>query len=77
MRRYAQLRDGEQDALQQDYHSRLYRLDQEHCYALPDGSRFRGTIRGVEPTGALCIEKEMGELQSFLFKEVEFVIQCR
>ncbi len=77
MRRYAQLRDGEQDALQQDYHSRLYRLDQEHCYALPDGSRFRGTIRGVEPTGALCIENESGELLSFLFKEVEFVIQCR
>ena len=74
MRRYAQLRDGEQDALQQDYHSRLYRLDQEHWYARPDGSRFRGTIRGVEPTGALRIETETGEQLSFLFKEVEFII---
>lgn len=77
MARYEQLRDGGAKELQADYHQRLYRLGQEHCYALPDGSRFRGIIRGVEPTGALRIENERGELLSFLFKEVEFVIQGR
>lgn len=77
MARYEQLREGGAKELQADYHQRLYRLDQEHCYALPDGSRFRGIIRGVEPTGALRIENERGELLSFLFKEVEFVIQGR
>lgn len=77
MARYEQLRDGGAKELQVDYHQRLYRLGQEHCYALPDGSRFRGIIRGVEPTGALRIENERGELLSFLFKEVEFVIQGR
>ena len=77
MARYEQLRDGCAVELQADYHQRLYRLGQEHCYALPDGSRFRGIIRGVEPTGALRIENERGELLSFLFKEVEFVIQGR
>ncbi|MBQ5923500.1 MAG: biotin--[Alistipes sp.] len=51
MARYEQLRDGGAVELQTDYHQRLYRLGQEHCYALPDGSRFRGIIRGVEPTG--------------------------
>ena len=77
MARYEQLREGGAKELQTDYHQRLYRLGQEHCYALPDGSRFRGIIRGVEPTGALRIENERGELLSFLFKEVEFVIQGR
>lgn len=77
MARYEQLREGGAKELQADYHQRLYRLGQEHCYALPDGSRFRGIICGVEPTGALRIENERGELLSFLFKEVEFVIQGR
>ena len=77
MARHEQLREGGAKELQADYHQRLYRLGQEHCYALPDGSRFRGIIRGVEPTGALRIENERGELLSFLFKEVEFVIQGR
>lgn len=77
MARYEQLREGGAKELQADYHQRLYRLGQEHCYALPDGGRFRGIIRGVEPTGALRIENERGELLSFLFKEVEFVIQGR
>jgi BirA family biotin operon repressor/biotin-[acetyl-CoA-carboxylase] ligase len=77
MARYEQLREGGAKELQADYHQRLYRLGQEHCYALPDGSRFRGIIRGVEPMGALRIENERGELLSFLFKEVEFVIQGR
>ena len=77
MARYEQLREGGAKDLQADYHQRLYRLGQEHCYALPDDSRFRGIIRGVEPTGALRIENERGELLSFLFKEVEFVIQGR
>ena len=77
MARYTQLREGQGEELQRDYHARLYRLGEEHCYALPDGSRFRGTIRGVEPTGALRIENEHGEQLSFLFKEVEFLIDGR
>ena len=47
MARYEQLRDGCAVELQADYHQRLYRLGQEHCYALPDGSRFRGIIRAA------------------------------
>lgn len=71
--RYAMLRRGEEDTLQRDYHCRLYRRDEEHWYALPDGSRFRGTIRGVEPSGALRVEHTDGEERSYLFKEIEFV----
>ena len=77
MRRYEQLRAGESEALQREYHQSLYRLDNEHWYALPDGSRFRGTIRGVAESGALAIEDDEGALHHFLFKEVEFVIAQR
>ena len=72
MSRYEQLRAGEWEMLQREYHLRLYRRGEWHWYALPDGERFRGRILGVESTGALRIEMESGEEQVFLFKEVEF-----
>jgi BirA family biotin operon repressor/biotin-[acetyl-CoA-carboxylase] ligase len=74
VRRYEQLRGGDGETLQKDYHRSLYRLDSQYYYALPDGTRFRGTIRGVAESGALAIEHEQGELHHYLFKEVEFVI---
>lgn len=77
MSRFDQLRAGEWEMLQREYHLRLYRRGEWHWYALPDGERFRGRILGVESTGALRIEMESGEEQAFLFKEVEFVIETR
>lgn len=77
MARYEQLRDGGAVQVQAAYHAKMYRRGEEHWYALPAGERFRGTIRGVEPSGALCIETEGGELRKFLFKEVEFIIEAR
>lgn len=74
MARYEQLRAGDEQALQEDYHQHLYRLGALHWFTLPNGRRFRGTIRGVEPTGALRIEDEKRNEHSFLFKEVEFNI---
>ena len=75
--RYAALRDGDSESVRGDYHSLLYRLGEEHWYALPDGSRRRGTIRGVEPSGALRVEHADGSERSYLFKEIEFVIEGR
>lgn len=72
--RYEQLRSGDEQRLQADYHHNLYRRDRLCWYALPDGSRFRGTILGVESTGALRIANELGQEHSYLFKEVEFVL---
>ena len=72
--RYAMLRDGGAETLQRDYRRLLYRRDEEHWYALPDGSRFRGTIRGAEPSGALIVESADGATRSYLFKEIEFVL---
>ena len=73
--RYEMLRRGEIKQLHLDYHQRLYRLGEEHTYALPDGTRFRGVIEGVESQGALKITTPQGEAYKFLFKEVEFVLK--
>ena len=73
--RYSQLQSGQSEILQSDYHSLLYRLGEKHLYALPDGSRLQGIIRGVEPTGALKIETEDGRERAFLFKEIEFLLK--
>lgn len=76
--RYNAVRTGGEalESLQRDYHSHLYRLDEEHWYGRPDGSRFRGTIRGVEPTGALLVEDaSTGEVRGYLFREIEFVLK--
>ncbi len=56
-----------------EYCSRLYRKGVEAEYALPDGTRFRGRICDVEPTGALLVDTAEG-VRRFLFKEVAFVI---
>ena len=75
MERYEMLRRGEEQQLQADYHELLYRRDALHWYFLPDGKAFRGTIRGVEPSGALIVENEKGEQRSYLFKEIEFSVK--
>lgn len=72
--RYSQLQNGEWDRLQTDYHSVLYRRDERHTYALADGTRFEGVIRGVKPAGDLIVEWEDGKQRSYLFKEIEFVL---
>lgn len=75
--RYMQLRQGEAGALQEEYRNTLYRLDEQHWFALPDGNSFRGTIRGVEASGALLVEEEEGAVGSYMFKEIEFVLKNR
>ena len=74
MQRYEQLRRGEEQALQEDYHERLYRLGALQWFALPSGRKFRGTIMGVRETGALCVEDEKRQRQEYLFKEIEFMV---
>ena len=74
MARYEQLRGGDVESLQEDYHENLFRLGALNWFALPDGRRFRGTIRGVEPSGALRVEDEKRVECSYLFKEIEFLL---
>lgn len=75
--RYSQLREGAAEQLQRDYHERMYRLNEQHTYALPSGERFEATLRGVLPSGDLLLDHADGSRHSYLFKEVEFVIASR
>ena len=73
MLRLESLDEGCAEPLHREYCERMYRLGVEAQFALPDGSRFQGTIRGVESQGALIIATDSGE-RRFLFKEVAFVL---
>lgn len=74
-RRYSQLREGRFEQLEAEYSRRLYRLDEKHWFALPDGERSRGIIRGIDISGALKVENEEGKVNSYMFKEIEFVLK--
>lgn len=74
MHNYESLRKGEKEAVQQRYRAKMYRLDECRTFALPDGSRFEATIRGVRPAGELILEHSDGSVKEYLFKEIEFVL---
>ena len=72
-RNYEALREM-QNALHERYNSLLYRLNEYHTYALPNGEKFQAKILGTASSGALRLEDEQGRAKDYLFKEVEFVI---
>jgi BirA family biotin operon repressor/biotin-[acetyl-CoA-carboxylase] ligase len=89
MSRFGSLRKGEgRESLRRDYHEAIYRLDRESRFALPDGTEFTGTIRGVDAGGELVIETKSGKTTSgettsgettsdkkkFLFHEISLII---
>lgn len=67
------LHSGAHEELMRDYHSRIYRLGVASRFALPDGTLFEATIRGVAPTGELMLD-DGAEVKPWLFREVSFVI---
>lgn len=88
-KRYGQLPGEEYDVIDSDYHSCLYRAQEEYpYYDVLAGSKFRGIIRSVKPTGELVVEhivertaehiKEADSertgphIKYYLFKEIEF-----
>ena len=75
LRRYEELRCCGGEAIERDYHSRLYRLNQEQLFRLASKEEFVGVIRGVKAQGDLLIEHPDQELRHYLFREVEFVIE--
>ena len=61
-------------ALHHRYNSLLYRKNEYHTYALPNGEKFSAKIVDTAPNGALRLEDEQGKTKDYLFKEVEFII---
>lgn len=75
--RYDQLENGDREALQADYRSHMYRLNEEHPYRYPDGRTVMAVLRGVRPSGELLLDLPDGRQEGFLFKEIEFVIEAK
>ncbi len=69
---YTLLRDGEDDRIDREFISVLYRLNEKHFFRTRD-EVFQGEIIGVNQIGQLQIRREGGEIQEFHFKEVEFL----
>lgn len=71
---YGRLLEGNKSAIEERYRELMYHLDEQHIYALASGEKFRAIIRGVRPSGELCLEHEDGTIREYAFKEVEFVL---
>ena len=72
---YDILERGDKERVQSSYRQLMYRLDEPHTYYLPNGEGFIATIRGVRPSGELCLEHSDGVVREYAFKEVEFKIR--
>ncbi|WMJ75441.1 biotin--[acetyl-CoA-carboxylase] ligase [Cytophagaceae bacterium ABcell3] len=57
--------------IQENYLSKMFRINEKHLYR-SDGI-FEGTIRGIDPTGKLAVETEVG-IRYFCLKEIEYVM---
>lgn len=60
--------------LTRKYDSRLWRGKGFHTFALPDGSRFVASIDSIADNGVMTLREPDGTMQSFAFKEVQFVL---
>jgi len=71
---YALLRDGKEEAIDREFTSALYRLNEKHDYEA-EGEIFEGEILGVNDIGQLLIRTNNGKVLEFHFKEVEFKVR--
>jgi BirA family biotin operon repressor/biotin-[acetyl-CoA-carboxylase] ligase len=65
---------GEWDNIKQLYMKKLYRNDGEFHMFKDDTGEFEGRITDIAPDGKILLEKKSGELRSYFFKEVEYVL---
>jgi BirA family transcriptional regulator, biotin operon repressor / biotin---[acetyl-CoA-carboxylase] ligase len=68
--RYLELKAGKYEHLLKDYLHNLFRLDELSTYSDHDGV-FSGTIRGIDPSGRLLVERS-GELRAYDLKAIQY-----
>lgn len=71
--RYQSLHQGDEDAIQTDYHNALYRKSGFHHYKDKNGD-FMASIKRVESTGRLVLQDKDHNERGYLFKEVSYII---
>ncbi len=70
---YCHLSNGQTDAIDFHYFNRLYRLNQWARFKKGEFI-FEARIRGIGEFGQFILETRCGEVEEYLFKEIEFVI---
>jgi len=69
---YALLKDGQEEVIDQEFISVLYRRNEKHWFKA-EHEICEGEIIGVNEIGQLLIRKQDGGILDFHFKEVEFL----
>jgi BirA family biotin operon repressor/biotin-[acetyl-CoA-carboxylase] ligase len=69
--RYLQLMAGRFEQLASEYHSKLFRLNEEHTFA-SNGALFKAAITGVSESGLLKLQTKSEGTKEFNMKEVQF-----
>ena len=64
---------GDFQALKNKFEAELWCKDHMQLFRRKDGVVFEGVIKGVSPTGALCVETG-GKLQTYNNKEVSYLL---
>ncbi|RFN59918.1 biotin--[acetyl-CoA-carboxylase] ligase [Marixanthomonas ophiurae] len=59
--------------IKQEYEASLFRKNKVSTFERPSGLRFNGVITGIMDSGALLVEHESGELESFQMKEIRLL----
>ncbi|MDR3132735.1 MAG: biotin--[acetyl-CoA-carboxylase] ligase [Prevotellaceae bacterium] len=71
LRRYALLQQGGAQRIDEEYHARLYRLNEWRQFETGK-RRFRAKIVAVQRNGQLLLQDATGDTKAFAFKEVRF-----
>lgn len=71
--RYSQLKQGRENEIMREYHSRLFRKDQWAAFSDKNGP-FEAIIKNVDTDGMLTLERKSGTVSRYYFKEVEFIL---
>ena len=74
MNRYMQLVNGETETIRSGYADKLYRKSGLHGF-VDEAGPFNASIVKVHPAGEIELRRESGETRSYLFKQVEFVVE--
>lgn len=61
--------------LDSEYHDSLYRLEEYHQYQeTPSGEIITARIMGVDSKACLLLEQENGQIKSYHFKEIKYIL---
>jgi len=71
---YLQLKTNQIQQIKAHYLAHLFRFKETAFYRRPDGSIFKGQIKGVTEIGKLMIQTVHG-VEEFAFKEVKYILE--